>query len=145
MSDRCPTHRRVREPFEPLRGPQPGVQAIPVCLGDFAHDQHVYAAASAAPGACGKGRGFLCLLELPAQLPSCAATRNARNAAGVGSVRGAATPVATRPRSSSRLRCRRGQGCGLWSYEMTESTLNAEQRRALAMLATTGFDGATQS
>jgi hypothetical protein len=28
---------------------------------------------------------------------------------------------------------------------MTESTLNAEQRRALAMLATTGFDGATQS
>jgi hypothetical protein len=28
---------------------------------------------------------------------------------------------------------------------MTESTLNAEQRRALTMLATAGLDGATQS
>jgi len=28
---------------------------------------------------------------------------------------------------------------------MTESTLSAEQRRALAMLATAGLDGATQS
>ena len=38
-----------------------------------------------------------------------------------------------------------GASCDLWFYEMTESTLNAEHRRALTMLATAGLDGATQS
>ena len=93
------------------------------------------------------GPALACLLaQLPAQLPSLHRSERAV-VVSVGLVRGVVRHVLTRPPALIPHSLPKGPGsCDLSGpTKMTESTLNAEHRRALATLATAGLDGATQS